>query len=59
MHKAKDGVIGVLAVMINEGKHNKAYDPVCANLPDPESNEPESGPGEAIDTESLLPRSRR
>lgn len=56
VHKADDGVIGVAAVLIKEGKHNKAYDAVCANLPG--QDRPSRPSDTKIDVEKLLPKSR-
>jgi len=34
VHRAADGALAVVAVLIREGTHNRAFDPVWANLPD-------------------------
>ncbi len=33
VHKSADGKLAVIGVMIEEGKHNSAFDPVWSNLP--------------------------
>jgi carbonic anhydrase len=53
VHKAKDGTSGVVAVLIQEGEHNRAFDPVWDNLPD--ANRPEKDVVIKIDATSLLP----
>ena len=53
VHRADDGTSGVLAVFIQEGEHNRAFDPVWENLPD--ANRQERDADITIDTASLLP----
>ena len=54
VHKAEDGTSGVVAVFIQEGEHNRAFDPVWDNLPD--ANRPEHDVQIKVDTLSLLPK---
>jgi carbonic anhydrase len=54
VHKAQDGTSGVVAVLINEGEHNRAFDPVWDNLPD--ANQPQRDTQFKVDALSLLPR---
>jgi carbonic anhydrase len=54
VHKAKDGTSGVVAVFIQEGEHNRAFDPVWDNLPD--ANRPNQEADIKIDALSLLPQ---
>jgi carbonic anhydrase len=54
VHRAKDGTSGVVAVFINEGEHNKAFDPIWSNLPD--ANRPKQDVEITIDASLLLPK---
>jgi carbonic anhydrase len=54
VHKAQDGTSGVVAVFIEEGEHNRAFDPVWDNLPD--ANRPKQDAKIRIDATSLLPQ---
>jgi carbonic anhydrase len=54
VHKAQDGTSGVVAVFIQEGEHNRAFDPVWDNLPD--ANRPKQEAEIEVDTLSLLPK---
>jgi carbonic anhydrase/phosphoserine phosphatase len=54
VHKSQDGTIGVLGVFIEEGEHNKAFDPLWFLMPD--ANHPSRDLGIKIDTQSLLPK---
>lgn len=56
VHKASDGTVGVVAVFIRQGEHNKAFDHVWNLLPD--ANEPKRDSELRIDTMALLPESR-
>mgnify|MGYP001822024224 CR=1 FL=1 len=53
VHKAQDGTSGVVAVFIQEGEHNRAFDPVWDHLPD--ANRPNRDADIKVDTMSLLP----
>ena len=54
VHKGQDGTSGVVAVFINEGQHNRAFDPVWDNLPDP--TRPKREAEINIDASLLLPK---
>jgi len=54
VHKAPDGTVGVVAVFIEEGKHNRAFDPVWFSMPD--ANQPKRDSNVTIDTQALLPK---
>ncbi|MGI9455124.1 MAG: carbonic anhydrase [Aeoliella sp.] len=53
VHKSEDGTSGVVAVFIQEGEHNRAFDPVWDSLPD--ANRPQQDTEFKIDASSLLP----
>ena len=54
VHKADDGTSGVVAVLIKEGAHNRAFDPVWDILPD--ATRPKKEAETSIDASSLLPK---
>ena len=54
VHKSATGSVGVVAVFIEEGKHNQAFDPAWTVLPDAES--PRRDLNMTIDTLALLPK---
>jgi carbonic anhydrase len=53
VHKAQDGTSGVVAVFIQAGEHNRAFDPVWEHLPD--ANRPKQDVNITINASSLLP----
>lgn len=53
VHQAEDGTLAVAAVLIEEGEHNKAFDPIWAMLPD--ANQPSRDSELLIETTPLLP----
>ncbi len=57
VHKATDGKLAVIAVFIAEGAHNKAFDPVWANLPSQKGVETHF-PSVKVDVDALLPVAR-
>jgi carbonic anhydrase len=54
VHKDAGGHIAVVGVMIEEGAHNPAYEPVLANMP-AEEGDPLAVPGTKADASQLLP----
>jgi carbonic anhydrase len=57
VHKAADGRLAVVGVFIAEGAHNKAFDPVWANLPTQKGVETHY-PAVKVDVDALLPAAR-
>lgn len=57
VHKDAGGRIAVAGVLIVEGAHNPAYEPVLANMPS-QMGEAELIPGTTIDPAALLPTDR-
>lgn len=57
VHKAADGKLAVVGVMLVEGAHNPAFDPLWAHLP--KAKAPASRPGTSIDAAALLPADQR
>ncbi len=54
VHRAQDGTVGVVAVFIEEGDHNQAFDPAWYALPD--AAHPNRDSNIKIDTMALLPK---
>ena len=54
VHKASDGTVGVVAVLIEQGQHNSAFDPLWENLPGPARSQRDSQV--TIDVGKLLPK---
>lgn len=54
VHKDAGGRIAVIAVMIEEGAHNPAYEPILANMP-AEEGDPLTVPGTTANASQLLP----
>jgi carbonic anhydrase len=57
VHKAADGKLAVIGVLIEEGAHNAAFDPIWANLPKEKGVETHY-PAVTVDVDALLPASR-
>ena len=57
VHKSADGKLAVVGVFIAEGAHNKAFDPVWANLPAQKGVETHF-PAVKVDVDALLPTAR-
>jgi len=57
VHKSADGRLAVVAVLIEEGQHNKAFDPVWANLPAQKGVETHL-PAVKVDVDALIPTAR-
>lgn len=57
VHKSSAGGLAVVGVFIEEGAHNKAFDPVWANLPTRKGVETHY-PGISVDVDDLLPSTR-
>jgi carbonic anhydrase len=58
VHKSAGGKLAVVGVLIDEGAHNKAFDPVWANLPTQKGMETHY-PAVTVDVDDLLPSARR
>jgi carbonic anhydrase len=56
VHQANDGTSGVVAIFINQGEHNKAFDPIWTNLPD--AKRPQQDAKIKIDASLLLPKDK-
>ena len=54
VHKDAGGHIAVVGVMIEEGAHNPAYEPILANMP-AEEGDPLTVPGTTVNASRLLP----
>jgi len=57
VHKGNGGKLAVVAVFIEEGAHNKAFDPIWNNLPKQRGVETHY-PSVHVDVDKLLPRNR-
>jgi len=57
VHKAANGKLAVVGVLIEEGAHNTAFDPIWANLPKQKGVETHYE-AVTVDVDALLPRSR-
>jgi carbonic anhydrase len=57
VHKATDGKLAVIGVLIAEGAHNAAFDPIWANLPARKGDETHY-PAVNVDVDRLLPSTR-
>ena len=57
VHTSADAKLAVVGVFIAEGAHNKAFDPVWANLPDQKGVETHY-PGVKVDVDALMPTAR-
>ena len=57
VHKSADGKLAVVGVFIAEGAHNRAFDPVWANLPAQKGVETHY-PAVKVDVDALLPAAR-
>ena len=57
VHKSAGGELAVVGVLIAEGAHNAAFDPVWANLPGQKGIETHY-PGINVDVDALLPTAR-
>jgi len=57
VHKSADGRLAVVAVLIEEGQHNKAFDPVWGNLPAQKGVETHL-PAVKVDVDALIPAVR-
>lgn len=57
VHKSADGRLAVVGVLIAEGAHNTAFDPVWANLPKVKGVETHL-PAVKVDVDALLPAAR-
>jgi carbonic anhydrase len=57
VHKASDGRLAVVGVLIRDGAHNKAFDPVWSNLPAQKGVETHY-PAVTVDVDALLPKVR-
>ena len=57
VHKAAGGKLAVVGVLIDEGAHNKAFEPVWANLPK-QQGEKTHYPAVTLEVEDLLPSVR-
>ena len=57
VHKAADDKLAVVGVFIAEGAHNKAFDPIWANLPDRKGVETHYA-AVKVDVDALLPATR-
>ena len=53
VHQAEDGTLGVVAVFIQEGQHNEAFEPIWSVMPD--INHPAREGKVAVDAMKLLP----
>lgn len=54
VHQSEDGNLGVVSVLIEAGKHNKAFDPIWDMLPN--ADLPSRNSEAKIDTMALLPK---
>ena len=54
VHQAEDGTLAVAAVLIQEGEHNKAFDPIWDLLPN--ADRPTRNSDVLIDTSSMIPK---
>jgi carbonic anhydrase len=57
VHKAANGKLAVVGVLIEEGAHNAAFDPIWANLPKQKGVETHYQ-AVTVDVDALLPKSR-
>lgn len=57
VHRAADGALAVVAVLIDQGRHNAAFDPVWSNLPRTKGIEAHYE-HVAVDVDALLPSVR-
>ena len=57
VHKAANGKLAVVGVLIEEGAHNAAFDPIWANLPKQKGVETHYQ-AVTVDVDALLPRTR-
>ena len=58
VHKSPSGALAVVGVFIEQGAHNKAFDPIWANLPKQKGVESHFE-HVSVDVDSLLPRSHQ
>jgi carbonic anhydrase len=54
VHKSAAGALAVVGVLIDEGAHNSAFDPIWANLPNAKGIETHY-PSTTVDVDALLP----
>jgi carbonic anhydrase len=57
VHKAADGQLAVIGVLIDEGRHNTAFDPVWGSLPKEKGVETHLT-AVSVDVDQLLPKAR-
>lgn len=57
VHKAEDGKLAVVAILLDKGKENPVVQAIWNNLP-LEKNDEVTPPGQAIDVNQLLPENR-
>ena len=55
VHKSNSGALAVVAVLIEHGRHNNAFDPIWSNLPARKSVESHFE-GVQVDVDALLPK---